>query len=249
MFNAINKGVYTDIVKSPESLRLVSDFLVIESQTHNPNKQALLENINAANRQFMQSKRLLYVPTVALQAQTSQILARDGVGSTVDASAMALGITELQDNSWLAGISLSIPIFDGFSRKAAIQQSKISLAQLDNSQTLLDQNLELGVRAGVLSLLRTSTNIRYSKVASQSAQENFELVQEYYKQGQVSITQLIDAQQTALQARLVSAFSIYDYIQAHLQLEFNVGAFTMLMPEDQLLDFNNRLLQYINNQN
>ncbi len=249
LFEAFSQGPLAEVVKTPESLRIVSDFLVTESQRQNPNKKALLESTNAVNRQLTQSKRSLYVPTIALQAQTSQVLGRGGAGSSIDAGTMALGITELPDNSWFAGVSLSLPIFSGFGRNAAIQQSKVSLYQLDHSQTLLDQQLELGVRAGVLDLLSTSTNIRYSRSASESALENFELVQENYRQGQVSITQLIDAQQTALQARLASAFSIYEYIQAHLQLEFNVGFFMMLVPEEQLQDFNHRLQHYLNNQN
>ncbi len=249
LFKAFSQGPLADVAKTPQSLRVVSDFLVMESQQQNPNKKALVENVNAANRQLTQSKRLLYMPTVALQVQTSQVLGRSGAGSTLDASAIALGVTELQNNSWFAGISLSFPIFDGFSRKAAIQQSKVRLEQLGYSQTQLDQNLELGIRAGVLNLLSTSTNIRFSQSASESANKNFELVQENYKQGQVTITQLIDAQQTALQAELAAAFSIYEYIQAHLQLEFNVGSFIMLMPEDQVQDFNNRFQQYLINQN
>ncbi len=249
LFKAFSQGPLADIAKTPQSLRVVSDFLVKESQRQNPNKKALIENVNAANRQLTQSKRLLYIPTVALQAQTSQVLGRSGAGATLDASARALGVTELQNNSWFAGISLSFPIFDGFNRKAVIQQSKISLDQLDYSQTLLDQNLELGVRTGVLNVLSTNTNIRFSQAASASANKNFELVQENYKQGQVTITQLIDAQQTALQAELAAAFSIYEYITAHLQLEFNVGFFIMLMPDDQVQDFNNRFQQYLLNQN
>lgn len=249
LFKVFSEGPLSEAVKTPQSLRVVSDFLVAESYLQNPNKKALKENIRAADRQLTQSKRLLFVPTVTFQAQTSQVLARGGIGSTLDATSTALGVTELQDNSWFAGISLSLPIFSGFSRKTAIQQSKISLDQLDHSQTLLDQNLELGVRASVLNLVSTSTNIRYSKSASRSARENFELVQENYKQGQVTITQLLDAQQTALEARSASALSVYEYIQAHLQLEYNVGSFLMLMPEDQLQDFNNRLQQYLNNQN
>ncbi|MEQ8471517.1 MAG: ABC transporter substrate binding protein [Marinoscillum sp.] len=249
LFKAFRQGPLSELVKTPKSLRVVSDFLVAESQRQNPNKKALVENIHAANRQLEQNQRLLYTPTIALQAQTSQVLTRGGAGSIPDAQAMALGMTELQDNSWLVGVSLSLPIFDGFGRKAAIQQSKVRLDQLDYSQTLLDQNLELGIRAGVLDLLSASTNIRYSQSASESALENFELVQENYKQGQVTITQLIDAQQTALQAELAAAFSIYEYIQAHLQLEFNVGSFIILMSEERVQDFNNRFQQYLINQN
>ncbi|MEQ9440695.1 MAG: TolC family protein [Cyclobacteriaceae bacterium] len=249
LFKTFRESPLAEVVKTPQSLRVVSDFLVAESQRQNPNKKALEENIHAAHRQLTQSQRMLYMPTVAFQAQTSQVLGRNGAGSTVDAGTMALGVTELQDNSWFAGISLSLPIFNGFSRKAAIQQSKISLDQLDHSQTLLDQNLELGARAGVLDLLSATTNIRNSNSASESARENFELVQENYKQGQVTITQLIDAQQTALEARLAAAFSVYEYIQAHLQVEFSVGSFIVLMPEDQLQDFNNRLQEYLTNHN
>lgn len=249
LFTDFRESQLAEVVNTPQSLQIVSDFLVTESQYQNPNKKALLENIYATQRQLTQNKRLFYVPTVALQAQTSQILERGGVGSTIDASAMALGMTEFQENSWSAGVSLSLPIIDGRARRVSIQQSKIQLDQLGNSQTLLDQNLELGVRAGVLDLLRATTNIQNSKSASESALENFELVQENYKQGQVTITQVIDAQQAALEARLASAFSIYEYIQAHLQLEFNLGFFMILMPEDQLQDFNNRLQQYLSNQN
>lgn len=247
-FTSLSRGAIGDVVKTPQSLKLVSDFLVAESQLRNPNKKALLENINASSRQLKQNKRLLYVPTIAFQAQTSQVLARGGAGSTIDAQAQALGISEFQDNSWFAGVSLNYPIFSGLGRKATIQQSKISLSQLDKSKTLLDQNLELGVRSNVFSLLSASTNIRFSNEASQSAQKNFGLVQENYKQGQVTITQLIDAQEAALQARLGAAISIYEYLQNFLQLEFNVGAFTMLMTEDQLQDFNRRLQEYLNKQ-
>nr|WKN40295.1 TolC family protein [Tunicatimonas sp. TK19036] len=249
LFQAFRESPLANVVKTPESLQVVSDFLVAESQHQNPAKKALVENRYAAHRQLTQNQRMLYMPTVAFQVQASQVLGRNGAGSTVDASTMALGVTELQDNSWFAGISLSLPIFNGFSRKAAIQQSKISLDQLGHSQTLLDQNLELGVRAGVLDLLSATTNIRNSNSASESARENFELVQENYKQGQVTIIQLIDAQQTALEARLAAAFSVYDYIQAHLQVEFSVGSFIVLMPEDQIQDFNDRLQEYLTNHN
>lgn len=248
-FNRFSQGPLSDMIKTPQSLKAVSDFLVAESYLQNPNKKALTENIRAANRRFIQNKRSLYLPTLALQAQTSQVLARGGAGSTLDATSMALGVTEFQDNSWFAGISLSFPIFDGLSRKAGIQQSKITLNQLDDTQKLLDQNLELGVRTSILNLVSTTTNIGYSKSASESARENFELVQENYKQGQVTITQLLDAQQTALEARLASALSVYEYIQSHLQLEYNVGSFLSLKSEEELQDFDNRLQQYLNNKN
>ncbi|MEL6536039.1 MAG: TolC family protein [Bacteroidota bacterium] len=249
LFAAFSRGPIASLIKTPQSLQRVSDFLVSESQRINPNKRALLENIHAVDRQLLQNKRLQYTPTIALQAQTTQVLGRAGAGSTIDAQAMALGITEFQNNSWFAGVSLSYPIFNGLGRRAAVQESEISREQLGQSRTLLDQNLELGVRASVLNLLQASTNIQFSQAAAESAGQNFGLVQENYKQGVVTITQLIDAQQASLQAQLAAALSIYQYIQAHLQMEFNVGAFTLLMTEEEQQDLNLRLQAYLTNQN
>jgi len=248
-FASLNQTAIADMVRTPKSLQAVADFLVAESQASNPNKRALLENVNAANRQLTQNKRLLYVPTIALQAQTAQVLGRAGAGSTIDAQAQALGITELQNNSWSVGASLTLPIFSGFARRADVQRAQVSVNQLSNSQTLLDQNLELAVRANIFSLLSASTNIQFSNEAATSARQNFNLVQENYKQGLVTITQVIDAQEAALQAQLGAAISVYEYLQAFLQLEFNVGGFTMLMPENERQDFNSRLQEYLNNQN
>lgn len=243
-FKAFATGPLAEITKSPKSLQIVSDFLVEESLRENPNKKFIEENINASNRQLKQNQRLQYIPTLALKAETSQILARGGAGSEIDQGSIALGVTEHQNNSWFAGFSVSYPIFTGFSRNAAIQQSKTTLEQLGNSKDLLNQNLELGVRATVLSLLSARTNIKFSNDASSSAQKNFELVQEYYKQGSVNITQLIDAQQAALETKLNAALSSYQYVQTHLQLEYNIGSFTMLMSEEELKGFTQRLLQY-----
>ena len=244
LFSNFTNSALAESVRTPESLKFLSDFLVAESQLNHPNKRRLLENIQASNRQLQQNRRLLFIPTIAVQAQSSHVLERGGQGSQIDASAMALGINEFQNNSWLAAISLTYPIFTGRSRRAEIQKSTIALEQLELSETLLDQNLELGVRASVLELLTSRTNIDFSNAAAESALKNFELVQENYRQGQVSVTQLIDAQQAAVEAQLASAFSIYQYVQAHLNLEFNIGAFTMFMTETDLEQLEQRLNEY-----
>ena len=229
-------------VKTPKDLEFVSEFLVQEAVNANPNKRFLLENIKAAEREWLQNKRLLYVPQLAFQAQTSQVLDRGGRGSEE-----IPGGNEFFDNSWQLGISLSYPLFQGNARRIDIQRSTVQLEQLDNSRQQLDLNLELSVRSSVLQLLNSYTNIAFSKTASDNAQRNFELVQENYREGAVIITQLIDAQQAALQARLSYALSIYDYMQAQLQLEFAIGFFSMFSAPEKIKDFEDRFLQFRGN--
>ena len=88
------------------------------------------------------------------------------------------------------------------------------------------------------------TNIEFSRVASNNAEANFELVRDQYQLGEVTITQLIDAQQSALGAKLRYAVAVYDYLQSQLQLEYSVGFFSMFASEEELQAFSTRFLEY-----
>lgn len=241
LYKKFSESPISEFVKTPKDFKLATDFMVEEALSYNPNKKFLLENIKATERQKLQNDRLLYIPQVAFQAQTSQVLSRGGKGST------EVPGTELQDNSWQLGLSLNYPLFKGNGRKINIQKSQVQLQQLNYSKQSLEQKLELSVRANTLQLLNTSTNIVFSKISADNTQLNFELVQENYRQGQVTITQLIDAQQSALQAKLGYALSIYDYMQSQLQLEYAMGFFSMFSTVDQLTDFQNRFTQFTTN--
>jgi len=241
VYKKFSASPISNFVKTPRDFKLVTDFMVEESLNYNPNKKFLLENIKATEREKLQNDRLLYIPQVAIQAQTSQVLSRGGEGSTEIPS------IPFQDNSWQLGLSLNYPLFRGNGRRINIQRSQVQLQQLDYSKQDLDQQLELSVRANTLQLLNTSTNIAFSNISADNAQRNYELVQENYRQGQVTITQLIDAQQSALQANLAYALSIYDYMQAQLQLEYAMGFFSMFSTADQLTDFQNRFIQFTTN--
>jgi outer membrane protein TolC len=247
LFKSFNESPISELITTPDDLKLASDFLVEVSLEQNPNKKQLLENINAVERQLKLNKRLLYVPTIALQAQGSEILARGGEGSEDPEPGTPTFGTGLQDNTWSIAANLSYPIFTGLSRRVDRQKSMVQLEQLEYSNRNLDQAIDLSIRSSTINLLSATTNLRYSKQSAESASQNFLLVQSNYKEGAVNITQLIDAQQANLNASLQAAISVYDYIFANLQLEYSIGFFTMFLTEQQLIDFNNRFLEYISN--
>jgi outer membrane protein TolC len=245
LFRSFRESPISNLITTPDDLRLVSDFLVQESLDQNPNKMQILENIKASERQLQLNKRLLYVPTISLQAQASEILARGGEGTEEpDPGTPSFG-TGLQDNTWSVGATLSYPLFTGLSRRIERQKSLVQLEQLEFSNSNLDQALELSIRANTISLLSATTNLGYSKQSAESANKNFLLVQNNYKEGAVNITQVIDAQEAALNANLQAAISVYEYIFANLQLEYSIGLFSMFLTEEQLADFNNRFLEFI----
>lgn len=249
LYNSFKNGPISGLITTPKDLKVASDFLVQESIENNPNKKQLLENIKATERQFDLNKRLLYVPTIALQAQTTEVLARGGEGSeeaASDPTMPSIG-NGLQDNSWSVSANLSYPIFSGFSRRVDKQRSQVQLNQLNYSNTSLDQGLELSIRSSTVSLLSATTNLTYSRRSAESATRNFELVQSNYRAGTVNITQVIDAQQAALNAQLGAALSVYEFIAANLQIEYGLGFFSQFSSENELADFQNRFLEYVSN--
>lgn len=239
VFQEFQNGLLEEFVRTPDDFSKVTDFLVREAMEGNPNKEFLLENIKATEREKLQNKRLLFVPQVALNAQTDQTLDRGGQGS------IAPDGMELVDNSWQVGLSLNYPLFQGLNRRANLERANLQLEQLYYSRQRLDQNLELAVRSRTLELLSTSTNIEFSKVAADNGRNNYELVRDNYLQGLVNITQLIDAQQAALNASLAYALSIYDYLQSYVQLEFAVGFFSKFSTGEELDAFQDRFLQFV----
>ena len=243
LFRSFKNSPVSNLIATPRDLNRASDFLLQESFKRNPNKKLLLENINAAERQLKLNKRLFYVPTISLQAQGSEILARGGEGSEDPDPGMPSFGTGLQDNSWSVAATLTYPIFTGFNRKVNKQISLIQLEQLEYSNQSLDQALDLSIRTSSVSLLSFTTNLKYSKISAENAAKNFELVQSNYREGTVNITQLIDAQEAALSANLQEAISVYDYIFANLQLEYSVGFFSMFLTEEEIVEFNQRFIE------
>jgi len=240
IYQQFKNGIFSEFVHNTKDISIVTDFLVQESVTNNPNKRVIFEQINALERINTQNKRMLFTPDVMLQANTNQVLARGGEGS------QETGTNNFIDNTWSVGIGLRYPIFSQNQRRVELQTSRIQLDQLNNSKLQLDQELEMAVKKSILSTISTSTNIDFSRIAADNATSNFELVQVRYQEGDLDITQFIDAQRAALQSKLRYSVSVYEYMISHLQLEYTVGFFTLLSNESKKEDFKNRFMQFRN---
>lgn len=240
VYKQFRTGMLSKLVKNIRDVQVVTSFLVKESLESNPNKKYIVEQMNALERQRIQNQRLFYLPDVSLQAQTNQALARGGKGS------QPIGGNEFIDNTWSVGIGLKYPIFAQNMRKTELKTSTIKLEQLNNSMTQLDNDLELAVRSSMLKSVAASTNIDFSRIAAEKADDNFKLMQVRYKGGDIDITQLIDAQRASMQAKLGYSVSVYDFIRSQLNIEFAVGFFSFIAPDEKINDFRNRYIQYSN---
>lgn len=247
IYKKLRSSVFSKLVNNRQDLNQVTSFLVKESIDSNPNKKYILEQLNALEQQRILNKRLFYLPEISFQAQTTQILARGGVGSEI----IPGNTFNTNNNAWNIGVGLKYPIFSQNSRRTELNTTKIELDRLNNSITQLNNDLELAVRSSMLKAIAASTNIDFSRVAAENADNNFKLMQIRYQSGDVDITQMIDAQRSYLQAKMQYAVSVYDYMRSQINIEFAVGFFSFIATENEVDEFNNRFLQYsksINNE-
>ena len=227
-------------IKSAVDFTELTDFLISEAKSNYPSKRQLLSNLSALDRQRVMNKRLFYLPSVAVSGQLNQNLYRGGVGSEPPLN------SEFYNTTWNAGVVLSYPIFDGNRRKINLQRTTIQQQQLNTEIENLDQNLTLQVRSSALDLLTSTTQLKYTRVASENAANNFDLMQKNYQQGTVSITPLIDAQKVALNAKLAYSLSVYNYLVNFLNLENSIGHYSLLSSAEEKAAFNQRFIEFTN---
>ncbi|HEX6323493.1 MAG TPA: TolC family protein [Vicinamibacterales bacterium] len=125
--------------------------------------------------------------------------------------------------SWSTGVSLSYPIFNGFSREDANERANVNLtvsrAQLEDQQRQVRATLEQ-----VLNDLRLAEQqIALAQEALLVAQEDLRVLNTRYGLGAATILDLITSQVAVTQADIDLIAARFDYQIARAQLEALIG--------------------------
>ncbi|HBH84775.1 MAG TPA: hypothetical protein DDY34_13335 [Bacteroidales bacterium] len=131
-------------------------------------------------------------------------------------------ISSLQQNWWL-GMTLSIPVFKGFSNKSRVHQEEFAFKSLEKDFEQLKQQVSQEVWNAWLSVKESIEKISTSSKAVESARENLSIAEGEYKEGIGSIIQLTDAQTTFVTAEQNYIQSLSDYKISYAELERTVG--------------------------
>jgi outer membrane protein len=145
------------------------------------------------------------LPELSLGGTRGSNLNRGGAGST-------LPVPGPDDESWSLALSAQWPIYFGGALRARINQEEFSLTRLERERAALVEGIEAETRAALHRASGSYPAVELSLDASRAATENLALVTDAYSRGAVSVTDLIDAQNTALAAELRAADSQYAYL-------------------------------------
>lgn len=232
----ISRPTFFKTVDSDRSFRLLMEFFVQEGLSLSPDVAELDARVRAEERQLSSDKVGSFLPELSLWGEGYRVL-NDNRSS----------VNQVEDlNDWRVGANLRIPILEGGGRLATIAQSRFVLDQLKAQRDSVRQNVEQSVRDNLHALQASVPSIRLAQAGADAARRTYTLVSKNYARGTRSVVDLLDAQNTSLQADLAAANAVYGAMTDLMNLQRSVGSFNYLAEPERLDDTLRRLQEAVN---
>jgi outer membrane protein TolC len=134
-------------------------------------------------------------------------------------------VTRGGDN-WLVSIGLRWNLFNGFSDKARIEESKFALQRSSAEQARAGSAIRLQVHRAYADLNAATQRIEVTKASVTEAEESLRITQNRYESGMSNVTDLLRTEATVLEARTRQLAAIRDQRIAAAMLELAAGSLT-----------------------
>lgn len=220
----LNHELFASIFERSDLTEKYADFLITQMQTWSPELKQLLTAGQIVDRKKAMHIRQMFVPELALFGGLDQTFVRDGTYSNPE---LPIPLPP-DDITWNVGVRISLPIFEGGRKRAETRRASIEQTKITWQKEELLSTLEQGIRSNVQLLKASYRDLDLSENAAKAASNNFEIVQDAYSQGMVSVVELIDAQNMMIQTRLKAKNVHFQYILDYIHTERLQGRFTFL---------------------
>lgn len=192
---------------------LYGDYLAAETSLAGNSSLKQLDLQAVQLKQMLQLQRLDYLPTLSLSGAYNW-------------SAMNNDF-KFKDYLWnpysTVALSLSMPIFSGGSRLQKINQTKVSLRQLDLQRDNLQRNLQLAVKQYKDNMETCIKRYDAARKGVAQAERGRTISQKRYETGSGTLLELNDAELALTQAKLNFNQAVYDYVVTKSDLEKTIG--------------------------
>ena len=123
----------------------------------------------------------------------------------------------------VAGLSLTIPIFDGFSKHNNIKQYKATqdILQLNIEDT--ERNLRIAFKNYDNQISTYMKNYAAAESTLEVAQRSYDIAEKMYELGKATLLELNDAQLALVQAQLTMSQAVYNFMVTKASMEELAG--------------------------
>ena len=156
-------------------------------------------------------------------------LARTGNKPTVAASFNYdfrngfMPVMEQLKGTWTAALTVSYPVFDGFRTRTQVAEAESALKVTETRLSEQERAVALDVETAVADLQAAGQKLEIEKVKIRQAEDSLRIAEERYRNGLLSATDLVDAQNTLEAARLNALQIIYTYKIGQFNLDRSCG--------------------------
>jgi len=126
-------------------------------------------------------------------------------------------------SNWNAGVVVRMPIFDGFSTKAKVEEAKAKYAQAILSKDNLSDQVAVDIRKACLDLKEAFSIIKSQRANIVEAKDALRIAEVGYDNGVDINLDVLDAQVSLGQVQQNLASAIYDYLMAEAYLKRTMG--------------------------
>lgn len=191
-----------------------------------------LVRLAVANRSEVRQLRLMEaLRTAELRAEQSEYLPRVALFATYAYNAQADGAINpfaFHDARSVTtpqvGLSVTVPLFKGFSRPARVQQRRAGVHQLGAQIRQAEAEVGNQVRTLAEQVREARERAEAQAHARTQAQRGYEIARAQFREGLGSRLELTDAEVALRQSEFNYAQAVYDYLAARALLDEAVGA-------------------------
>ncbi|RKX17836.1 MAG: hypothetical protein DRP35_10250 [Candidatus Zixiibacteriota bacterium] len=130
---------------------------------------------------------------------------------------------EDENNSYMVGLNLTVPIFSGGATSAKVQQAKIELSKTQLSIEKKRDEIDLELKNIILRLKEAYKRIESAKVTLKTAKKAFSIAESTSKAGLTTQLELKDSRVVMDQAQLKYFVVIFEYLNAYFDWEKATG--------------------------
>jgi len=207
---------------SPAKWSVFMEYAVSTALQNSPEIAQTGALVSARQRALTSAKRSYFLPDVALVSNGSKLLDKSGVGS----ASLPGGPN---DESWSVSLQASLPLFTGRLRSAQLSQARHNLREIESERAAATDGVEARTRVALHRTASSYPAIDLSKQAAAAADENLRMVTDAYARGVVTVTDLIDAQDTALSTGLAAADAKYTFLIDFVSVLRSMSEFEILL--------------------
>jgi len=127
------------------------------------------------------------------------------------------------------GLTLRVPIFDGFATRSRVRQAQVDILQNQEDQRSLTNSLNLDYENAKIALRNSVSTITSQTANVTLAEEVYASTQNNYRNGLAGLTDLLDAENALTEAQNSHSQALLNYKLAEIQLVKSNGNIKSLL--------------------